>query len=71
MNVNQMTGFYMKNLVSKMNDFKDFPAQKMKFSMKDFFSKFDQTRSFRQMWSHFPKKSLMENIIFCSLFINI
>ena len=41
--------------------------QKMKFSIKDFFSKNDQIRSFLQIWSHVLKKSLMENFIFlCS-----
>ena len=40
-------------------------TQKMKFSMKDFFSKADQIRSFLQIWSHLLKKSLMENFIFC------
>ena len=39
-------------------------AQKMKFSIKDFFSKCDQIRSFLKIWPHLPKKSLMENIIF-------
>ena len=39
----------------------------MKFSIKDFFSKFDQTRSFLRIWSYLLKKSLMENFIFlCS-----
>ena len=37
--------------------------QKMKFSMKDFFSKCDQIRRFR-IWSHLLMKSLMENVIF-------
>ena len=32
-----------------------FTAQKMKFSIKDFFSK----------WSHLLEKSLMENFLFC------
>ena len=42
-------------------------AQKMKFSIKDFFNKCDQIRSFLQIWSHFLKKSLMENFIFCTV----
>ena len=48
-----------------------FTVQKMKFSIKDVFSKCDQTRSFRsfrsflQIWSHLLKESLMENFIFC------
>ena len=42
-------------------------AQKMKFSIKDFFSKFDQVRHFQRIWSHLLKKSLMENFIFCAV----
>ena len=39
-------------------------AQKMKFSIKYFFSKCDQIRSFLLIWSHLLKKSLMENFAF-------
>ena len=39
-------------------------AQKMKFSIKDFFSKCDQIRRKLRILSHLLKKSLMENIIF-------
>ena len=42
-------------------------AQKMKFSIKDFFSKCDQIRSFLRTCSHLLKKSLTENIIFCAV----
>ena len=42
-------------------------AQKMKFSIKDFFSKCDQINSFLQIWSHLLKKSLMESYIFCAV----
>ena len=42
-------------------------AQKMKFSIKDSFSKCDQIRSFLRIWSHLRKKSLMENLIFCAV----
>ena len=38
-------------------------AQKMKFSIKDFFSKCDQIC--RKLGSHLLEKSLMENFIFC------
>ena len=38
--------------------------QKMKFSIKDFFSKSDQIRSFLRIWSHLLNKSLMGNFIF-------
>ena len=43
-------------------------AQKMKFSIKDFFSKCDQIRSFLRTWSNFLRKSLMENFIFCAVY---
>ena len=39
-------------------------AQKMKFFIKDFFSKCGQIRSFLWIWSYLLKKSLMENFIF-------
>ena len=42
-------------------------AQKMKFSIEDLFSKCDQISSFLRIWSHLPKKSLMENFIFCTV----
>ena len=42
-------------------------AQKMKFSIKDFFSKCNQIQSFLRIWSHLIKKSLMENFIFCAV----
>ena len=44
-----------------------YTAQKIKFSIKDFFSKYDQIRSFLRIWSHLPKKSLMENLILCAV----
>ena len=40
---------------------------KLKFSIKDFFSKCDQIHSFLRVWSHLMKKSLMENFIFCTV----
>ena len=40
-------------------------AQKVKFSIKDFFSKCDQIRWNLRIWSHLLKKSVMENFIFC------
>ena len=36
----------------------------MKFSITDFFSKYDQIRSFRRICSHLLKKSLMDDFIF-------
>ena len=38
----------------------------MKFSIKYFFSKCDQIRSFLRIWLHLLKKSLMKNFIFCA-----
>ena len=43
-------------------------VQKMKFSIKDFFSKSDQIRRKLGIWSHLLKKSLMENFIFCAVY---
>ena len=40
------------------------PAQKMKFSIEDFFSKCDQIRRKLRIWSHLLKKPLIENFIF-------
>ena len=42
-------------------------AQKIKFSIKNFFSKCDQIRSFLRIWSHLLKKSLTANVIFCTV----
>ena len=42
-------------------------AQKMKFSIKDFFSKCDQIRRKLWIWSHLLKKTLMESFIFCAV----
>ena len=43
----------------------------MKFSIKDFFSKCDQTRRKLRIWSHLLKKYLMENFIFYAMYIAI
>ena len=42
-------------------------AQKLKFSIKDFFGKCDQTRRKLRIWSYLLKKSLMENFTFCAV----
>ena len=47
----------------------DTTAQKMKFFIKDFFSKCDQIRRFLWIWSHLLKRSLMENFIFCAVHV--
>ena len=43
--------------------------QKMKFSIKDFFSKCDQIRRKLRIYSHLLKKSLMENFIFYAMVV--
>ena len=42
-------------------------TQKMKFSIKDSFSKCNQIRKKLRIWSHLLKKSLLENFIFCAV----
>ena len=42
-------------------------AQKMKFSIKDFFNRCDQIRKKLWIWSYLLKKSLMEKFIFCAV----
>ena len=42
-------------------------AQKVKFFMKDFNSKFEQIGSFLRIWSYLLKKPLIENFIFCAV----
>ena len=41
--------------------------KKMKFYIKDLFSKSDQIPSLLRIWSHLLKKYLMENFIFCAV----
>ena len=53
---------YVWNLVSGY-----YTSQKMKFSIKDFFSKYDQICRKLRIRSHLLKKSSMENFIFCAV----
>ena len=46
-------------------------AQKIKFSIKDFFRKWDQIRRKLRIWSHLLKESLMENFIFCAVLVSL
>ena len=48
----------------KRNNVQKFTAQKMKFSIKDFFSKCEQIRRKLRICSHLLKKSLVGNFIF-------
>ena len=42
-----------------------YTAQKMKFSIKGFFSKYDQIGRKLRIWSHLLQKSLIENFFPC------
>ena len=42
-------------------------AQKLKFPLKEFFSKCDQIRRKLRIWLHLLKKSFMVNFIFCAV----
>ena len=44
-----------------------YTAQKMKFSIKNFFTKYDQSPRKLRISSHLLKKSLLENFIFCAV----
>ena len=44
-------------------------AQKMMFSIKDFFSKYEEIYRKLRIWSHLLKKSLMEKFIFCEVMV--
>ena len=51
-------------LINSKSVFRTHTAQKMKFSIKDFFSKCDQICSKLRIWSHLLEKSLTKNFIF-------
>ena len=46
-----------------------FTAQKMKFSIKAFFDMNSQNRWKQRIWSHLVRKFLLENFIFCTVFV--
>ena len=54
-----LSAFHASELPNTCSD----TAQKMKFIIKDFFSKYDQIRRKLWIWSHLLKKSLLENFI--------
>ena len=59
-NKNSRIRFEVCSKLTIKNNFIDVHCtKKMKFSIKNFFSKCDQIR----IWSHLPKKSLIENFI--------
>ena len=55
--------------MQKLQDYTN-TAQKMKFSIKDFFNKCDQTRRKLRIWSQLLMKSLTKNFIFCGVYIS-
>ena len=68
--VNWTVNKYLKNKISFVFDVScviTSTAQKMKFSIEDFFSKCDQICSFLRIWSHWLNKSSMKNLIFCAV----
>ena len=56
-------------LRTPLNDCPGYTAQKIKFSIRDFFSKCDQICRKLRIWSHLLKKYLMENFILCVLVV--
>ena len=61
--------YSISHAINYFLDIKFVTPQKMKFSIKDFFSKCDQICSFLRIWSHLLKKSLMENLLFFEQFV--
>ena len=60
---------YNYKKVLLLESWDSFSAQKMKFSIQNFFSKRNQIRKKLRIWSYLLKKSFMENFIFlCSVY---
>ena len=57
----------MNHQTSDLDIWFSYAAQKMKFSIKDFFSKCDHIRRKLRIWSHLLKKVLIKNLIFCAV----
>ena len=51
--------FYDLSIISHVT------VQKMKLSMKDYFSKYDQISRKLRIWSHLLMKSIIKNFVFC------
>ena len=58
--------FWKKTIVQYICKF-DATAQKMRFFIKDFYSKCDQIHRKLRIWSHLLENYLMENFILCAL----
>ena len=61
------TEYAVLTVLAKVFETKRNTAQKMKFFIRNSFSKCDQIRRKLQIWSHFLNKLLMENFIFCAV----
>ena len=59
------TQFFISNYLGLT--LKNSPAQKMKFSIKDFSSKCEQICRKLRIWPHLLKKPLLKNVIFCAV----
>ena len=68
---NYWKAIYFGELLQILSEWVVFTAQKIKFSIKKFFSKCEQIRSLLGIWSHLLKKSLMGNFIFCAMIRSI
>ena len=51
----------------KTHNGSSYMTQKIRFPIKDFFSKCKYIRSFLRIWSNILKKFLVENFIFCAV----
>ena len=65
--IEQYVFFLCKSIDKSTKQWQIDTAQKMNFSIKDFFSNYDQIRSFLRISSHLLKKSFVKNFIFCSV----
>ena len=61
----------MEVVKRRRNNSEKHTKQKIKFSIKDFFSKGDQILRKLRIWSHLLKKSLMKNFILCSVTVSV
>ena len=63
--------FYLIFWCRNFAEMQSFHSTKNEVSIKHFFSKCDQIRSFLRIWSYLLKKSLMENFIFSAVYHKI
>ena len=63
--------FKIKIYIKKLKRLRAHTARKLKFSIKDFFSKFDLIHVFQHIWSYLLNKWWMETFIFCAMSKNV